>query len=201
MSTPANPLTADDNAAASATVYAVRSISWDKTTLPNGAVVPQGVIFADAVLEERHDDETIISENQVEIGSVTPRPQSGNPAPRVFRLIPDRAVINRLGFNSQGHAAVAGRLEIRAPGGIVGVNLGANKDSPDRIADYADGIEALNGAASYFTVNVSSPNTPGLRDLQAPAALDDLLRRVLAVRARLAAAGPPQKAGWNRAAW
>lgn len=119
----------------------------------------------------------------VEIGTVTPRPQPGNPRPRLFRLSQAKGVINRFGFNSEGHAAVHARLARRAMrGGVVGVNLGANKDSVDRAADYAAGIEAFADVASYFTVNVSSPNTPGLRDLQEATALDDLLARVTAAR-------------------
>jgi len=125
-----------------------------------------------------------------EIGTVTPRPQSGNPTPRVFRLIKDRAVINRLGFNNGGHEAALRRLQSRAKqGGIVGVNIGANKDSEDRAADYIKGLETFNAVASYFTVNISSPNTPGLRDLQAPEALDELIGRLTEARQRLATAG------------
>ena len=124
-----------------------------------------------------------------EVGTVTPLPQPGNPSPRVFRLIRDRAIINRLGFNSCGHAVTLARLERRRtankPAGIVGVNVGANKNSADRTDDYVKGIEAFGGVASYFMVNISSPNTPGLRDLQAPAALDELLSRVMAARAGL----------------
>jgi dihydroorotate dehydrogenase len=120
----------------------------------------------------------------VEIGTVTPRPQSGNPRPRLFRLDRDRGVINRLGFNSAGHARTHANLSRRRTGGIVGVNLGANKDSADRIADYVSGIEAFADVASYFTINVSSPNTPGLRDLQQAAALDELLSGVLDARDR-----------------
>jgi len=119
-----------------------------------------------------------------EIGTVTPLPQHGNPRPRVFRLSRDEAVINRLGFPSLGQAAVHARLEQRRGAGIVGVNLGANKDSPDRTCDYVRGIEAFADVASYFTINVSSPNTPGLRDLQQAHALDDLLARVLDARDR-----------------
>lgn len=126
-----------------------------------------------------------------EIGSVTPLPQTGNPRPRIFRLIADRALVNRLGFNNAGHAAALARLQRRTRAGIVGVNVGANKDTLDRAADYVAGIEAFAGVASYFTVNVSSPNTPGLRDLQAPAALDDLVGRVLAARAKVTVAGRP----------
>ncbi len=120
----------------------------------------------------------------VEVGTLTPRPQSGNPLPRVFRSIGDRAVINRLGFNNEGQDAALARLK-RRPAGIVGVNIGAGRDSPDRIADYVSGIERMGAVASYFTVNISSPNTPGLRDLQAPAALDALLKRVQAARGAL----------------
>ena len=98
----------------------------------------------------------------------------------------DKAVINRLGFNSEGHAAAHRRLARRRGGGIVGVNLGANKASTDRIADYVAGISAFADVASYFTVNISSPNTPGLRDLQQAAVLDDLIARVLDVRDRCA---------------
>ena len=119
----------------------------------------------------------------VEIGTVTPRPQPGNSRPRLFRLTRDRAVINRFGFNSEGHDAVAARLRVRAKRpGIVGVNVGANKDSEDKAADYVAGVEAFADVASYFTINVSSPNTPGLRDLQQAKALDDLLARVVAKR-------------------
>ena len=128
-----------------------------------------------------------------EVGTVTPRPQEGNLRPRVFRLAEDRALINRLGFNNGGHAAMLARLMRRPPQGIVGVNVGANKDTPDRAGDYVEGIRCFYDVADYFTVNVSSPNTPGLRDLQAPAALDDLLARVLTARAELTAAGKPKR--------
>ncbi|MGD9806876.1 MAG: quinone-dependent dihydroorotate dehydrogenase [Hyphomicrobiaceae bacterium] len=129
-----------------------------------------------------------------EIGTVTPLPQVGNPQPRIFRLIRDRAVINRLGFNNEGHAAALGRLEARAlRGGIVGVNIGANKDAADRTGDYVAGLETFYDVATYFTVNISSPNTPGLRDLQAPAALDELLSRVMAAREVRLARGAPRR--------
>jgi dihydroorotate dehydrogenase len=122
----------------------------------------------------------------VECGAVTPRPQPGNPKPRVFRLTPDRAVINRMGFNNAGLVALKARLQARlGRPGVVGVNLGANKDSEDRTQDYVTSLAALDGLASFFTVNISSPNTPGLRALQSKAALDDLLARVM--RARRAA--------------
>ena len=122
----------------------------------------------------------------VEVGTVTPKPQAGNPRPRIFRLERDEAVINRLGFNNDGAEAVLRRLAGRAhQGGIVGVNVGANKDSPDRTADYVQLIETFAPVASYFTVNVSSPNTPGLRNLQQADALDDLLARVIDARERV----------------
>jgi len=128
----------------------------------------------------------------VEAGGVTPKPQPGNPRPRLFRLDADEAVINRFGFNSDGLDAVAKRLAARARKGIVGVNLGANKDTVDRAADYVACIEALAPFASFLTVNVSSPNTPGLRNLQQAAALDDLLARVTEARER-AAEGSPRR--------
>jgi len=126
----------------------------------------------------------------VEVGGVTPLPQPGNPKPRVFRLVEDEAVINRYGLNSDGMEAVAQRLAARrARGGIVGVNLGANKDSADRAADYAVLTRRLAPLADFLTINVSSPNTPGLRDLQAESALDDLIARALAARDEAAAGG------------
>ena len=118
-----------------------------------------------------------------EVGTITPRPQAGNPRPRIFRLPEDRAVINRLGFNNEGHDAAFKRLSARAgKSGIVGVNIGANKDAEDRIADYVAGIRRFYQPARYFTVNISSPNTPGLRNLQARGALHELLSRVLEAR-------------------
>src|SRR5712671_3828114 len=122
----------------------------------------------------------------VEIGTVTPLPQTGNPRPRLFRLERDEAVINRMGFNNDGAEAALRRLAARAhQGGIVGVNVGANKDTADRVADYVKLIETFAPVASYFTVNVSSPNTPGLRNLQQAAALDDLLAKVIEARERV----------------
>lgn len=124
----------------------------------------------------------------VEIGSVTPRPQAGNDRPRLFRLPEDSAVINRMGFNNDGHARVFGRLDRRQDrAGIIGVNLGANKDSDDRIADYALGAAAFNRLASYITVNISSPNTPGLRALQSRGELETLIGRVRDARDAAAA--------------
>lgn len=117
-----------------------------------------------------------------EVGSVTPRPQDGNPRPRIFRLEDKRAVINRLGFNNDGHQAVYERLRGRRFNGIVGINVGANKDAEDRVADYAAGIRLFGPIADYITVNVSSPNTPGLRDLQGGEDLDRLLDAVSGAR-------------------
>ena len=125
----------------------------------------------------------------VEAGSVTPKPQSGNDKPRLFRLTADKAVINRFGFNNKGLDAFANRLErFKPPYGksrsVVGANVGANKDATDRTADYETCIDRLYGLSDYFTVNISSPNTPGLRALQSRETLEDLVNRVLAVRAR-----------------
>jgi dihydroorotate dehydrogenase len=114
----------------------------------------------------------------VEVGTITPKPQAGNPKPRLFRLKEDHAVINRMGFNNGGQAAALERLEKRERRGIVGVNIGANKDSADRIADYVAGVRAMSPVADYLTVNISSPNTPGLRNLQAGGELVELLAAV-----------------------
>lgn len=117
----------------------------------------------------------------VEIGTITPLPQAGNPKPRLFRLTEDEAVINRMGFNNRGQAAAFGRLS-RRDGGIVGVNIGANKETADRIEDYAQGVRTMAPIADYLTINISSPNTPGLRGLQGGDALDALLDAVTAAR-------------------
>jgi dihydroorotate dehydrogenase len=125
----------------------------------------------------------------VEVGTLTPRPQSGNPTPRLFRLVEDRAVINRMGFNNEGQRAALQRLRKRdRTAGVVGVNVGANKDSDDRIADYVAGVTAMSAVADYLTINISSPNTPGLRNLQAGGELVELLQ---AVRDARVEAGPP----------
>lgn len=117
-----------------------------------------------------------------EVGTITPLGQAGNPKPRIFRLVEDDAVINRLGFNNEGHDAALARLKQRAhKKGIVGVNIGANKTSDDFVADYEKGIEKFFDVASYFTANISSPNTPGLRNLQASQALETLLNRIFDV--------------------
>jgi dihydroorotate dehydrogenase len=134
----------------------------------------------------------------VEVGTVTPRPQRGNERPRLFRLTEDRAVINRMGFNNRGQQAALKRLkrgtrravQLANPG-ILGVNIGANKDSSDRIGDYVEGVKAMSGVADYLTVNISSPNTPGLRALQDQGALDALLDAIKGARS---ADGPPKSA-------
>ncbi|HEX8481868.1 MAG TPA: quinone-dependent dihydroorotate dehydrogenase [Allosphingosinicella sp.] len=113
----------------------------------------------------------------VEVGTLTPRAQEGNPRPRLFRLAEDRAVINRMGFNNGGFGPARARLAGRRRG-IVGVNIGANKDSADRIADYSAGVREMAPLADYLTVNISSPNTPGLRALQDKGALAELLAAV-----------------------
>lgn len=119
----------------------------------------------------------------VEIGTVTPRPQEGNPRPRLFRLVEDEAIINRMGFNNDGSAVVAKRLSDRlGRPGVLGANIGANKDSEDRIADYAEMTRIMAPLATYLTVNISSPNTPGLRALQDEGALGALLDAVIAAR-------------------
>ena len=118
----------------------------------------------------------------VECGSVTPLAQPGNPRPRLFRLSEDRAIINRMGFNNAGLEAFAARLQARPAGVVTGANLGANKETEDKAADYVTGLKRLKGLADYVVVNVSSPNTPGLRALQGRAALDDLLGRLAEAR-------------------
>jgi dihydroorotate dehydrogenase len=128
-----------------------------------------------------------------EVGTLTPKPQAGNPRPRVFRLLRDEGVVNRLGFNNEGFRSAVARLSLRTSYGILGINVGANKDSEDRIADYAAGVETFSPYATYLTINISSPNTPGLRDLQSAAALDELIKRVLEARERAAQKGNGRK--------
>ncbi len=126
----------------------------------------------------------------VEVGTLTPCAQAGNPKPRLFRLKEDRAVINRMGFNNQGQAAALERLTKRARHGVVGVNIGANKDAADRIEDYVIGVRAMSPVADYLTVNISSPNTPGLRQLQDEGVLQALLGAVAEAREAAETAGP-----------
>ena len=120
----------------------------------------------------------------VEVGTLTPRPQTGNPKPRLFRLSEDRAIINRMGFNNGGQAQALARLKLRRGTGLVGVNIGANTDSADRVADYVQGLTTFAGVAGYMTVNISSPNTPGLRALQSRAELQGLLDRLTGARGK-----------------
>ena len=161
---------------------------------PTRAVEVAGLRFANRLgLAAGYDKDAVAVETlsrmgfgHVEVGTVTPLPQPGNPRPRAFRLPEDGAVINRYGFNNQGHDAVHGRLvraRERGVGAVVGVNVGANKDAEDRTADYAKGIRRFADVADYLTVNISSPNTPGLRDLQGAEALRRLLGMVSDARA------------------
>jgi dihydroorotate dehydrogenase len=127
-----------------------------------------------------------------EVGSITPKPQAGNPKPRLFRLVEDKAVINRMGFNNSGAEAALSRLKARAgKPGVLGINIGANKDSDDRIADYAVMARMMAPFASYLAVNVSSPNTPGLRALQDESALTELIDGVIVARDEAAPQNPP----------
>jgi dihydroorotate dehydrogenase len=126
----------------------------------------------------------------VECGTATPLPQAGNPRPRLFRLNEDFAVINRMGFNNAGLNVFAANLKRRRGGGVVGANIGANKESPDRIVDYVTGLCRLDGLADYFTINISSPNTPGLRELQTKGPLEDLLGAVRAARQGMSVQAP-----------
>lgn len=127
----------------------------------------------------------------VECGTVTPKPQSGNPKPRLFRLNQDRAVINRMGFNNKGLDNFANNLsQHKSRSGLIGANLGANKTSQDRIEDYVSGLRRLWGQCDYFTINISSPNTPGLRGLQSQDALDELLGRIAEIRSELSGDKP-----------
>ena len=134
----------------------------------------------------------------VEVGTLTPLAQAGNPRPRLFRLSADRAVINRMGFNNGGQAAAVARIahmQAKPGRGLTGINIGANKDATDRVADYAAGVRAMRPLGDWLTINISSPNTPGLRALQDEGALDDLLAAVSAARGGGAGscenAGPP----------
>jgi dihydroorotate dehydrogenase len=129
----------------------------------------------------------------VEIGTVTPRPQPGNPRPRLFRLVPEEAVINRLGFNNDGVEVATQRLAMRKTGGVVGGNIGKNKDSADAAADYVAAARALYPLVDYLTVNISSPNTPGLRDLQAATALERLMTALYALRSQFTLTGAARK--------
>ena len=126
----------------------------------------------------------------VEIGTLTPKPQAGNAKPRLFRLKADGAIVNRMGFNNDGYAAAATRLSRARRRGLIGINIGPNKEAPDRIADYVAGIEVFAPYADYFTINISSPNTPGLRNLHARGDFDELAAAVLAARDRVSPRRP-----------
>jgi dihydroorotate dehydrogenase len=162
-----------------------------RTTI-GGMFVPNGVGLAAGFDKNAQVPDAMLNAGFgfVECGTVTPLPQAGNPRPRLFRLAADRAVINRMGFNNQGLEAFAARLEGRERRGVVGANIGANKEAEDRIADYVTGLQRLWGLADYFTVNISSPNTPGLRALQTKAALEELLGRLAEARMALEGHAP-----------
>jgi dihydroorotate dehydrogenase len=154
------------------------SINLAGLTLPN----PVGLAAGYDKNGEVSDATSAMGFGFVEVGSITPVAQAGNPKPRIFRLPDANAVINRLGFNNAGIEACARNLRRAGRQGVVGVNVGANKDTVDKAADYVTGIEALAPFASYFTANISSPNTPGLRDLQHESQLTELLHRCVEAR-------------------
>ena len=179
----------------SLTLHALKLLPWQKPAPDDArlAVTALGLTFPNPLGMAAGFDKNAEVHNALlrlgfgftEIGTVTPLAQPGNPRPRVFRLPAAGAVINRLGFNGEGHDAALAHLKASPPRGIVGINIGANKLSADRRSDYVAGINAFSAIASYFTINISSPNTPGLRDLQGEAELDDLLARIQEARAAL----------------
>ena len=186
---------ADAEAAHGLSLAALKMLPLGASTKPNPALQQKvfGLDFPNPVgLAPGYDKNAEVASailrlgfGFTEVGTLTPRPQSGNPRPRLFRLVEDRAVINRMGFNNDGQSAAVERLsrfkrDIYA--GPLGINIGANKDSDDRVADYVAGVKTMIAFADYLTVNISSPNTPGLRALQDKAALDDLLAAVMAAR-------------------
>lgn len=167
---------------------AVKTASPELVTHVGGLTLPNPVGLAAGFDKDCQVPDAMLAAGfgSVECGTVTPRPQAGNPKPRLFRLTEDEAVINRMGFNNGGLEVFKSRLsKRRGKGGIVGANLGANKESDDRVADYVTGLKALWGLSDYFTINISSPNTPGLRDLQNENAMDELLGRLSEARAEL----------------
>ena len=172
---------------------AVKANSPELVTHVGGLTLPNPVGLAAGFDKDCEVPDAMLAAGfgSVECGTVTPRPQMGNPKPRLFRLTEDEAVINRMGFNNGGLEVFKSRLTQRhGKGGIVGANLGANKDSEDRVADYVTGLKALWGLSDYFTINISSPNTPGLRDLQNENAMDELLGRLSEARAELMGDSP-----------
>lgn len=187
--------TADAETAHNLSLAALRVLPLPKPDAPNPALTQMvaGIFFPNPVgLAPGYDKNAEVAGpvlrmgfGYTEVGTVTPLPQAGNDAPRLFRLIEDKAVINRMGFNNEGQIAASVRLERlrreKQPGPI-GINIGANKDSTNRIADYVTGVRDMARYADYLTVNISSPNTPGLRALQDKGALNDLLLAVMAAR-------------------
>ena len=179
-------------------VALLRMMPFASPPAPDAALTQTvaGISFPNPVgLAAGYDKEGLVAHKMhalgfgfAELGTLTPMPQPGNPQPRLFRLVEDRAVINRMGFNNGGLAAAAERVaKRRRPAGqgaapVIGINIGANKDAADRIADYVTGVTCMAPLADYLTVNISSPNTPGLRALQDRAALDQLLAAVMAAR-------------------
>ncbi len=191
--------TLDAEKAHRAAIMALRLVPQGKprATLPALAIRVAGIDFPTPIgLAAGFDKDAQVPDAMlrqgfgfVEVGTLTPQPQAGNPRPRLFRLAEDKAVINRMGFNNGGQAAALERLLRRYDRpGIVGVNIGANKDAADRVTDYVTGVTVMRGVARYLTVNISSPNTPGLRALQSREALDELLAAVVNARGRQ---GPP----------
>ncbi|MEP3889274.1 MAG: quinone-dependent dihydroorotate dehydrogenase [Hellea sp.] len=172
---------------------AVKTASPELVTKVGGLTLPNPVGLAAGFDKDCDVPDAMLAAGFgfVECGTVTPRPQIGNPKPRLFRLTEDQAVINRMGFNNGGIDNFKNRLTKRHDkDGIVGANLGANKDSADRVEDYVKGLKALWGLSDYFTINISSPNTPGLRDLQNENAMDELLGRIAEARAELTGDNP-----------
>lgn len=174
-------------------IKALKAMPAGKPTAPGGPLETQvaGITFPNPVgMAAGFDKDAEVADallglgfGFVEVGSITPRPQAGNPKPRLFRLEQDRAVINRMGFNNGGAEAAAARILARSDRpGVLGINIGANKDSEDRIADYAAMTRIMAPLATYLAVNISSPNTPGLRALQDEGALTELLDGVLEAR-------------------
>lgn len=187
----------DPELAHSLTIKALRMVNTTPSQVDDDArlrIKVMGLDFANPIgLAAGFDKNADVTEAMlgfgfgfVEAGTVTPRPQDGNPKPRIFRLNHDRAVINRLGFNNQGIGAVRQRLvALQGRSGIRGINIGANKDATDRVADYVKGLTELGPLASYVTVNISSPNTPGLRGLQNKSELETLLGALMETREKL----------------
>jgi len=182
----------DAEAAHSLTIKALKLLPLHSPHLPEslksevaGVCFPSPVGLAAGFDKDAHvaGEMLTLGFGFVEVGTLTPRPQAGNPRPRLFRLVEDGAVINRMGFNNGGQAEAFIRLKAaNRAAGPIGVNIGANKDSADRVGDYVSGVKAMSSVADYLTVNISSPNTPGLRALQDQGALDTLLSAIDSAR-------------------